>query len=422
MATPGGSRPNLEGMARSHLTLAALVTSAVPGLDVAQARKHSHGAHGMFDSALVIGRDGRRLIARVPTSQAAETEQSADLVALRALTVGNRSRLPFDVPEFVGQAPVGSTRAVVYELLPGDSYDTDALTGHAGVAGSIGRAIAAIHSLPTAFIGTAGLPQQSAEECRTSTIDLIDRAANTGYLPAALLRRWEQATDDDALWQFPPTVIHGSLSAESFLITDDAVSGILGWSGLAVGDPARDLHWLLASRGAAAETAVAAYSEARQGSDQRITQRAMLYAELELVRWLLHGTDTRNQNIVDDAVAMLDGLVDTVHNRSSHPLSPETGPVLEVSDVEAMLDQTPLHRSARAQASREPAAAMHTDSYDLSEFESLEYSPDAAATGPIPVADTGAGFDRGVDDGATTDAATTDDHTDDHADTRSSSE
>ena len=41
---------------------------------------------------------------------------------------------------------------------------------------------------------------------------MIDRASDTGYLPAAILRRWEQATDDDALWQFAPTVIHGSLS------------------------------------------------------------------------------------------------------------------------------------------------------------------------------------------------------------------
>jgi aminoglycoside phosphotransferase (APT) family kinase protein len=336
----------------------------------------------MFDSALVVGSvDGmlRELIIRVPRTQTAETEQSADLVALRALTVGNRSRLPFDVPQFVGQAPVASTRAVVYELMPGDSFETDALTGHVGVAGSIGRAIAAIHALPTAFVGTAGLPQQSAEECRTSTIGVIDRAANTGYLPAALLRRWEQATDDDSLWQFPPTVIHGSLSADSFLITDDAVSGILGWSALAVGDPARDLHWLLAARGEAAESAMAAYSKARQGSDQRITQRAMLYAELELARWLLHGSDTRNQSIVDDAVAMLDALVETVHSQTMHPLSPATAPVLEVKDVEAMLDATPRSRLAAEQATAHTASAMHTDSYDLSEFEALEFTDAAPA-------------------------------------------
>lgn len=392
-------------MARSHLTLAALATSAVADLDVAQAGRHGHrpgspGAHGRFDSALLIDREGRRLIIRVPRGQSAETEQSADLVALRALTTGNRSRLPFDVPQFVGQTPVDGTRAIVYELLPGDSFNADALTGHAGVSGSIGRAIAAIHALPTAFVGTAGLPQQSAQQCRTATIDVIDRAANTGYLPAALLRRWEQATDDDALWQFPPTVIHGSLSADSFLISDDAVSGILGWSALRVGDPALDLHWLLASRGAAAEAAITAYSAARQGSDSRITQRAMLYAEMELARWLLHGTDSRNQGIVDDAVAMLDGLVENVHSQTMHPLSPPTGPVLDVSAVEFMLAGTPRGTPGPGQGS-----AMHTDSYDLSGLGSGDFDDADAMTGPVHTVSPDSDAD-----------------TDDQAATRSSSE
>lgn len=355
-------------MARSHLTLAALATSAVAGFDVAQARSHSQGVHGMFDSALLIGRDGRRLIIRVPNNQTAETEQSADLVALRALTVGNRSRLPFDIPEFVGQAPIDSTRAVVYELLPGDSFDADALIRHTAVAGSIGRAIAAVHSLPTTFVGDAGLPQRTADECRTSTIELIDRADGTGLVPEALVRRWEQATDDDGLWQFAPTVIHGSLSSESFLISDDAVAGVLGWAELAVGDPARDLHWLLASGEEAARTALAAYSGARQGSDQRIAGRALLYAELELVRWLLHGTDTRDQEIVDDAVAMLDSLVETVHRQTMRPLGPEEGPVLEVSDVEAMLAATPRDR-----VPHDSSAALQTDSFDRSEFDTGSY-------------------------------------------------
>ena len=359
-------------MARSHLTLAALATSAVPGLDVVRAGRHGHGARGRFDSAVLVGGDGQQLIIRVPRSQSAETEQSADLVALRALTVGNRSRLPFDVPQYLGQAPLGGTRAVVYELLPGDSFDADALTGHPGVSGSIGRAIAAIHALPTAFVGTAGLPQQSAQDCRTSAIDVIDRAADTGYLPAALMRRWEQATDDESLWQFAPTVVHGSLSADSFLLTDDAVSGILGWSALSVGDPARDLHWLLAARGQAAEDAVSAYTGARQGIDARITQRAMLYAEMELARWLLHGTESRNQAIVDDAVAMLDALVDNLHRHTMDPLSPATGPILDVFGVETMLATIP-----RSTAGRDPGAAMQTDTYDLSGFEPGEFDEPA---------------------------------------------
>lgn len=407
-------------MARSHLTLAALATNAVPELDVAHARNHSLAGDGLFDSALLVTRDEKELIIRVPTSQAAETEQSADLVALRALTTGNRSRLPFDVPVFVGQAPFEGTRAVVYERLPGASYDADALTGHEGVSGSIGRAIAAIHGLPSAFIGDAGLVQQSAQECRTATIDLIDRAANTGKLPAALLRRWELATDDDALWQFAPTVIHGSLTAESFLISDDAVCAVLGWSGLSVGDPARDLNWLLAARGDAAETAVATYSAARQGNDPLITQRAMLYAELELARWLLHGVDSRDEAIVEDAVSMLDGLVDNVHSHTMNSLSPETGPILSVSDVESMLKDTP-----RTQATG--SAGRNSD--DSSDYGTSEFADTGSFARVTSFDGTGfdtAGFDTGyadstgpipTDAGAAEDAAT-----DDHAAKRSSSE
>jgi aminoglycoside phosphotransferase (APT) family kinase protein len=377
----------------------------------------------MFDSALIVDQSGRQLIIRVPRDQTAETEQSADLVALRALTLGNRSRLPFDVPEYVGQAPVGSTRAVVYELLPGDMFETDDLTGHAGVAGSIGRAIAAIHGLPTAFVAAAGLPQQSADECRTSTIDLIDRAANTGHLPAALLRRWEQATDDDALWQFPPTVVNGTLSAESFLISDDAVSGIVGWSGLSVGDPARDLHWLLSARGEEAETAMASYTAARQGGDQRITQRAMLYAELELARWLLHGVETRNKSIVDDAVGMLDGLVDTVHSHTMQPLSTDSGPVLEVADVEAMLAQTPRHNLGREQRPAEYGSAMHTDSYDLASFKDSEFDDSEFDEPGLDEPRLGASqfTERDADD-LLRDTASSSSKTPDHAATRSASE
>ncbi|MET0974997.1 MAG: phosphotransferase [Leifsonia sp.] len=384
-------------MARTHLTLAALATAAVPGLDVQATRSHTGAGHGEYDSAVLTDRDGREVIVRMPRTQTAETEQAADLVALRALTTGVRSRLPFDVPIYLGQAPINGTRALAYDFLPGAPVSLDHLTGNAGLAASVGRSIAAIHSLPTAFILDAGLPQQTAPEARSATITLIGRAADTGRLPAALLRRWEEATDDDALWQFAPVVINGSLGSASLLVSDNAVSAVIGWSGLRVGDGARDLHWLLASRGEAAETAIAAYTAARgSAADRLITRRAMLYAELELARWLLHGVDAHDPSIVDDAVTMLDGLVDSVHSDVMNPISPATGPVLAVSDVEAMLDSTP-----RTDMRRGAGSEMHTDSYDQSSFELSSYgeeeptpqwdsspsgavfSQDDTATGPI---------------------------------------
>jgi macrolide phosphotransferase len=333
-------------MARSHLTLAALAASAVPDLAVSGARSYSRGGAGEFDSALLDERDGRVCIVRVPLSQSAESEQSADLVALRALTAGIRSRLPFDVPHFLGQAPVDGTRAIVYDYLGGDHIVVEEVPPGDGLAGSIGHAIAAIHSLPTSFVGEAGLPVLSAVDCLTSATSLIEASAATGLLPTALRDRWRDATADHSLWQFQPAVINGALTADSFLVDGETITAVLGWSALRVGDPARDLHWLLAMNAEATEGALTAYASARQvATDRQFTQRAMLYAELEVARWLLHGREVRDQHIVDDAVEMLDGLVDRVHSSSVTPLSNATGPILAVGDVEAMLDRTPGDRA-----------------------------------------------------------------------------
>jgi Predicted aminoglycoside phosphotransferase len=334
-------------MARSHLTLAALATSAVPGLDVAGTRSYSYGAHGEFDSALLTVRDGDELIIRVPTSQAAETEQSADLVALRSLTAGIRGRLPFDVPTYVGQAPLGGTRAVLYEYLPGDKVELQDIAGGDGLASSIGRSIAAIHALPTAFVGDAGLPVLTAADSRETVSALVDTASGTGKLPAALRERWRSAVADEALWRFQPTVVNGAMSIESILVREETVVGVLGWSALRVGDPARDLHWLLAMRQDALESALGAYAAERAGADDRqATQRAMLYAELEVARWLLHGREVHDSAIVDDAVQMLDGLVERVHSDSLDPLAPITGPIMAVTDVVQLLDATPVARDS----------------------------------------------------------------------------
>jgi aminoglycoside phosphotransferase (APT) family kinase protein len=375
-------------MARPTFTLAALATAAIPGLEVTAARAHTRRATGSFDAAELRTADGRRLLIRVPRSQSAETEQSADLVAMTAMTAGVRSRLPFAVPSFVGQAPIDGTRAVVTEFLDGRVVSGDDLTAHDRIAESVGGAIAAIHSLPTGFVGDAGLHRETADESRDAVVELIGRASDTGHLPAALLRRWEEATDDAALWRFRPAVVNGALTADSFLVDDERVLAVIGWSAIAVGDPAQDLHWLLTSRGAAAERALEAYIVGRGGAaDALLPQRALLYGELELARWLLHGVDRHDETIIADAVEMLDGLVASVHERTTEALSPETGPILTVDGVERLLDETP--RSASGGSPREPASALLTDSYDFSDLERDEAgdrsAPPADATAPMPL-------------------------------------
>lgn len=328
------------GMARSPLTLAALATSAVVGLDITATASFgaSHGSD--FDAAILTGRDGRHWIIRVPRNQHAEAEQSADLVALRSLSAGVRTRLPFAVSAFAGQAPVDGTRAIVYEFVYGgkvplSGYDA----GPDSLAASVGKAIAAIHSLPTSFVADAGLPVLSAAECLRSCVTVMDRASATGLVPASLVGRWERAAEDAKLWQFQPTVTNGALTADSFLSADGVVTGVLGWQDLRVADPARDLQWLL-SNTAAADSAFDAYSRTRGATDRQVRQRAMFYAELEVAKWLLHGTETRSTEIVDDAVAMLTGLADAVRNDVMNPIGAQTMPTMAVDEVEAFLDRS----------------------------------------------------------------------------------
>lgn len=324
-------------MARSHFTLAALATSAVVDLDVVGAAPYGSRG-GDFDSAVVTGRDGRLWIVSVPRSERAEQEQSADLVALRALSQGARARLPFEVPTFAGHAAIGGTRAVVAEFIGGTPVASTGIDLE--LATSIGEAVAAIHALPTSLVTDAGLPAYSSSDTHHACLTLIDRATATGLVPAALAQRWQQAGDDAGLWQFTPVVVNGGLSSESLLASSASVSGVLGWQGMRIGDPARDLFWVLGTRREGIADAVFdAYTRVRGSVDRRLRQRATLLSELEVARWLLHGTETRSTETVDDAVQMMSRLVDDVLGDATDSIGPQTLPVLAINEVEALLDR-----------------------------------------------------------------------------------
>lgn len=328
-----------EGMARSHLTLAALATAAVADLDVSAAAPYGSPTGGDYDSALLNGRLGEHWIIRVPRSQRAEARQSADLVALRALSAGVRGRLPFGVPQYRGQAPLGRTRGIVYDFIAGEHVPASRVTPDSGLPAVVGRGIAAIHSLPTSFVTDAGLTSHTPFEAMRSTASLVDRAASTRLLPAALLERWEAAIQDHLLWQFQPTVVNGALDAGSILVSGGDVTGVLGWHELHVGDPARDLAWLLGTPSSVDE-AFDAYNAERGSSDHQLRHRATLYHELELAKWLLHGTSTKSTEVVDDAVELMGGLVDSLQLDRSGAIGAGQTAALDIDGVEKLLSTT----------------------------------------------------------------------------------
>lgn len=325
-------------MASSPLTLAALATSAIPGLEVSGARAHSGGGDGTFTSAVIDAGD-RRLIVRIPRSPAAEVLQSAEMLGLSALSGGARAGLPFEVPETLGLTRAGDTRAVVSSFVEGGTIRLSDLESDALLLQPIAEALAAIHRLPTSLVQQAGLTARTAEEVREAAARLVERAASTRLLPDTVHTRWLETLDSGRFWDFAPTVVHGSMDADRLLVADDTVSGVLGWNELSIGDPAVDLAWLLAGGHGVFEGVLARYTQQRgAGGSVELGARARFQHELDVARWLLHGVETHDQSVIDDAVSMLDRLVDRLTKLGATvPERPATTP----AEVDRLLDELP---------------------------------------------------------------------------------
>lgn len=319
-------------MPRSPLALAALATVAVPGLDAYDVRRPAHPGTD-FDIAVVVDAARRRWVVRAPVHAAAGAALEAEVELLDALgSASDTGVLPCAVPRPVGFAhlPEGG-RAAVHAEIPGRSLDVAELVPGPGLCASLGRAIAAVHELPTSVVEDAGLPVYDAEAYRARRQAEVDEAARTGKVPPTLLRRWEDRLEDVSLWRFRPTVVHGDLTNERILVRDGEVSGILHWGDACVADPADDLSWLLvAAPPEAADSILEAYQLRRtELLDPHLTDRAMLAGELALARWLLYGVRTDNEDVVADAVEMLVELDE--HTRPTWDDHAQTAPIATVA-------------------------------------------------------------------------------------------
>lgn len=298
-------------MPRSPLALAALATVAIPGLDAFDVRRSAHPGPGI-DAAVVIDAEGGRWVIRAPQDSTAGAALEAEVGLLEALVRHvDAGHLPFDVPRPAGFVPLPEGgQAVVHPQLSGRPLRLEHLGPGPGLAAALGRAIAALHELPVSTVEDAGLPVYDAEAYRQRRLAEVDEAAKTGKVPATLLRRWEHALEDVAMWRFQPTVVHGDLSAEHVLCSASEPVAVLGWAEAKVADPADDLAWLLvAAPQEAVDPIVEAYHQRRtELRDPHLAARALLAGELAVARWLLHGVRSADQAIIDDASAMLTEL------------------------------------------------------------------------------------------------------------------
>lgn len=359
-------------MARSPLTLAAALTSALPRVGVVGAGSLTEGTTGRYDSALARLDDGRTVVVRAPADPAAGAELTAQARALRALTPGVRGLLPFRAPELLGETGVDGAPAIVVDFLPGYRVDPGHLPAGRGAASSLGAALAALHALPLSIVRSEGLPARTPAQVRGDALRVVDRAVATGALPDALRDRWRGALDADALWRFESTVVLGGAGAASFLFEDvdgvPQVTGLLDWHGLSAGDPAGDLEWLASAPDAADDVFDAYTSHSERMPDAHVRDRSRLYAELEFAKWLVHGHDAGSDDIIADARELLTSLAEGVRTQ---PLVDDTG--VGVDDAIAMIGHVPGSTAPSVDTS------MHTDAYDMAELALWVSADDPAA-------------------------------------------
>ncbi|MFJ4039215.1 phosphotransferase [Microbacterium sp. NPDC090007] len=363
-------------MARSPLILAASATTALPGTAFTSARALTENAGGRFDAALARTDDGRQVVVRMPATDDSASDLAAESRALHALTAGVRALLPFAVPEVLGESGSGGNRVLVTDHIHGYRIDPAHLPKGPGYAPAIGGALAAVHDLPVSIVRTDGLPVRSPEQIRDDVKRLLDRADATGRVSDDLMLRWRRALEVDDLWRFESAVVLGGATSASIMLADDDdaiphVVGILDWAGLSVGDPAIDLRWL-ASAPLAADDVHEGYAAASDRSpDPLLRERARLYAELEFARWLVHGHDAGEAEVIADAVALLDALAEGV--RGDH-IVPDSRS--DIDDAMALVESVPPVAAGAVDTS------MQTDAYDpeaLSLYLSAERDRAAAA-------------------------------------------
>ena len=277
---------------RGPLTLAALASAAVPGLDPDTVEGVvSSGPGDTVDVAFVSDREHRRWVVRCPRTPAAsaQIERSAALLALLV------RRLTTPVPAVRGWValPEGG-RAAVHTYLTGRPVNLDGIAAGSALATGLGRLVAQLHNLDPRVYEEAGVPVYDAPSYRARRLAELDRAAATGRVPTGLLTRWEQVLDDESLWSFTTTPTHGEISGTTLLATPDdgdepAVKALLGWESAQVADPADDLAPLVAALDPEAlDTVLEAYAHARvERPDRHLQERARIVGEMQLVRTMM---------------------------------------------------------------------------------------------------------------------------------------
>ncbi|MCC3315503.1 phosphotransferase [Nocardia africana] len=209
---------------------------------------------GLDSVALQLDSAGKLYVLRLP-----QDPHGAEGIAREAgLLPELAPLLPVPIPQFLFTAPnpLGPGEYCVYPLVPGESLNEADWAGrgllHSDTARTIAELIERIHSFPVDRARDFGVEvtdlrgdfAADLKSVRAEVLPLLDEAE-----AAELSGAWHRYLDDDANFDFEPTLIHADMSLDHLLISGGRISGLIDFGDVEIGDPDYDLCYLYPEAG-----------------------------------------------------------------------------------------------------------------------------------------------------------------------------
>lgn len=266
-----------------------MIETNFPEIDIQTCKPHLNG----WDSLVLEVNDS--LIFRFPRPGRPDVE--AQLAKEIALLPELERTLPLPIPRFEYIGASASGRFVGYRKLPGVELRGDNLAaGHSKqIAQQLAAFITCLHRFPVQRAVQLGLRAVSPaawrqryqtlyEEMGAQVFPLLEASAQAR---AAAL--WEDFLTSETSVAFRPALIHRDLNDDHILYDPAraAITGIIDWGDVSIGDPAMDFADPLKTYGP--EFAAALFAGYQQEWDVTFQQRMRFYIAIMPLQEVLYG-------------------------------------------------------------------------------------------------------------------------------------
>ena len=225
------------------------------------------------------------VVFRFPKGQDAADLSAVEVRLLPVLAPALPVAVP--VPEWEGEpSRICPWPFYGYRKVEGSELDLDALGPSAvrRLAEHLGGFLAALHAFPAGQAAELGVPmagRERYEQQRDAVLPSLGRLMEPAEY-SAVEAWWEAFLEDARNWSFAPALVHGDLGPEHLLLDErGALTGVIDFGEVRIGDPAADFAALGASIGADfAHAVLTAYRRRSSLADDDLSRRAALMAQL----------------------------------------------------------------------------------------------------------------------------------------------